>query len=66
VTVVVSVSAVLLLGVTVVFFVRKSALRPFHAIICTMLGFYLSTTSMAPSIRDAGTSFAGVLNDIHF
>ncbi|MET7300277.1 DUF2304 domain-containing protein [Embleya sp. NPDC005575] len=65
-TVVVSVSAVLLLGVTVVFFVRKSALRPLHAIVCTMLGFYLSTTSMAPSIRDAGMSFAGVLNDIHF
>ncbi|MFF7248088.1 DUF2304 domain-containing protein [Embleya sp. NPDC008237] len=65
-TVVVSVSAVLLLGVTVVFFVRKSALRPVHAITCTLLGFYLSTTSMAPSIRDAGMSFAGVVNGIHF
>jgi len=62
----VSVSAVLLLGVAVVFFVRKSALKPVHAIICTLLGFYLSSTSMAPSIRDAGTSFASVLNGIHF
>ncbi|OPC82610.1 DUF2304 domain-containing protein [Embleya scabrispora] len=63
---VVSVSAVLLLGVTVVFFVRKSSLKPMHAIICALLGFYLSSTSMAPSIRDAGTSFAGVVNGIHF
>ncbi|MFE3199003.1 DUF2304 domain-containing protein [Embleya sp. NPDC055664] len=63
---VVSVSAVLLLGVTVVFFVRKSSLKPMHAIICALLGFYLSATSMAPSIRDAGTSFAGVVNGIHF
>ncbi|WP_406296897.1 DUF2304 domain-containing protein [Embleya sp. NBC_00888] len=65
-TVVVSVSAVLLLGVTVVFLVRKSSLRPVHAIVCALLGFYLSTTSMAPSISDACMSFAGVVNGIHF
>jgi hypothetical protein len=63
---VVSVSAVLLLGVFVVFFVRKAALKPMHAITCSLLGFYLSSTSMAPGIRDAGTSFAGMVHQIHF
>ncbi|WSY16375.1 DUF2304 domain-containing protein [Embleya sp. NBC_00896] len=63
---VVSVSAVLLLGAAVFFLVRKAALRPMHAIVCALLGFYLSSTSMAPSIRIAGTSFASVVNGIHF
>ena len=62
----VSVSAVLLLGIMVFFFVRKSALRPLHAVVCTLLGFYLAGTSIAPSITDAGTSFAGVINGISF
>jgi hypothetical protein len=63
---VVSVSAVLLLGVLVIFFVRKSALKPVHAIICSLLGFYLASTSMAPGIQDASSSFAGMMQQIHF
>ncbi|GAA4963945.1 MAG: DUF2304 domain-containing protein [Streptomycetaceae bacterium] len=62
----VSVSAVTLLGVMVVFLLRKAGMRPLHAIVCTLLGFYLAGTSIAPSIRDAGTSFAGIVNGIHF
>ncbi|MCF2532947.1 DUF2304 domain-containing protein [Yinghuangia soli] len=62
----VSVSVVMLLGVTVVFLLRKAGLRPMHAIVCALLGFYLSGTSLAPSIQEAGTSFAGIVNGIHF
>ncbi|NUU25281.1 MAG: DUF2304 domain-containing protein [Streptomycetaceae bacterium] len=62
----VSVSVVLLLGVSVLFLLRKAELRPVHAVVCTLLGFYLAGTSLAPSIHDAGTSFAGIVNGIHF
>lgn len=62
----VSVSVVLLLGITVVFLLRKSGLRPVHAVVCVLLGFYLAGTSIAPSIHDAGMSFAGIVNGIHF
>ncbi|MDI2128924.1 DUF2304 domain-containing protein [Yinghuangia seranimata] len=62
----VSISAVLLLGIMAVFLIRKAALRPLHAVVCALLGFYLAGTSLAPSIRDAGTSFAGLVNGIHF
>lgn len=62
----VSVSAVLLLGVAVFFFVRRSTLKPVHAIVCVLLGFQLSSTSMAPPIRDAGRSLASAFGGIHF
>lgn len=63
---VISVSVVLLLGIVLVFLLRKSGLRPLHAGVCVMLGFYVAGTSMAPSIHEAGMSFAGIVNGIHF
>lgn len=62
----VSVSVVMLLGVAVVFLLRKAGLRPVHAVVCVLLGFYLAGTSLAPSIHDAGASFAGIVNGIQF
>ena len=47
-----SVSAVLLLLVAVIVLVRKSGLKAGHAVVCVLLGFYLSGSSVAPTIRD--------------
>lgn len=62
----ISISVVLLLGIVMVFLLRKSGLRPVHAVVCVLLGFYLAGSSLAPSIHDAGMSFAGIVNGIHF
>jgi hypothetical protein len=61
---VVSVSAVLVLAVIVVLLVRKAGLKVLHASFCVLLGFYLASSSMAPSINDFGDTIAEVINDI--
>jgi len=35
----------------VVFLIRYMALRTWHALICTVFGFALASTSLAPQIR---------------
>ncbi|MGP4113001.1 hypothetical protein ACTWP5_19080 [Streptomyces sp. 4N509B] len=64
VTHVLSVSAVLLLGVVVVLLIRKQGLKALHAALCVLLGFYLASSSMAPSINDFGDTMAEVINNI--
>jgi hypothetical protein len=51
---VLSVSAVILLGVIAFLMFRKDEMKPSHAIVCALFGFYLSSTAVAPSIK-AGT-----------
>ncbi|MFF5720065.1 hypothetical protein [Streptomyces buecherae] len=63
---VLSVSAVLLLGVITVLLVKKNGLKTGHALVCVMLGFYLASSSMAPTIDELGTSVADVIGDIRF
>jgi hypothetical protein len=48
---VLSVSVVLLLAVLVWFLIRYAALRAWQAVICTLFGFYLASTGVAPHIR---------------
>jgi hypothetical protein len=60
----VSVSAVLLLAVVVVLLVRKAGLKALHAAVCVLLGFYLASSSMAPSINDIGNTMADVIDEI--
>jgi hypothetical protein len=56
-----SVSVVLLLGVVVVALCRWAGLKTWHAVLCTLLGFYLASSSLAPSISSAaGAFFAAV------
>jgi hypothetical protein len=62
---VVSLSAVLLLGVFVVMLCRYAGLRPWHGVICALLGFTLASSSVAPQIRDAGRAVVGWLSGIH-
>lgn len=55
---VLSVSVVVLLGVLVWFLIRHAALRGWQALICILFGFYLSSTSFAPYIRQAAKAVA--------
>ncbi|MGG8409142.1 hypothetical protein ACM614_22370 [Streptomyces sp. 12297] len=59
-----SISAVVLLLVIVFLLVKKSGLKPGHAVVCVLLGFYLSSSSMAPTMRELTNSVAGMLGDI--
>ncbi|WP_405735123.1 hypothetical protein OG607_41960 [Streptomyces sp. NBC_01537] len=53
-----SISAALLLLVTVLILVRKGGLKAGHAIVCALLGFYLASSSLAPTIRDLTNNIA--------
>jgi hypothetical protein len=61
----VSVSAVLLLLAVVFTLVRKGGLKGGHAVVCVLLGFYLASSSLAPTIRDLTTNVARVIGDFH-
>lgn len=56
-----SISAVLLLLIVVALLVKKSGLKGGHAVVCTLLGFYLASSSVAPTIQQFTTSLAGMI-----
>ncbi|MFC0602820.1 hypothetical protein [Streptomyces palmae] len=59
-----SVSGVVLLGVIVFLFFRKDGLKASHMVVCSLFGFYLSGTAIAPSIKAGGASLATMLGGI--
>ncbi len=59
-----SISAVLLMLVIVVVLIRRSSLKLAHAIICALLGFYLASSSIAPSITEVTSNLAGMINGL--
>ncbi|MBO8187478.1 MULTISPECIES: hypothetical protein [Streptomyces] len=61
-----SISAVVLLAIIVILLVRKSGLKAGHAVICVLLGFYLASSSMAPTINDLTTNVAGMIGELKF
>ncbi|MEV6791070.1 hypothetical protein AB0M87_03530 [Streptomyces sp. NPDC051320] len=61
-----SISAVVLLAIIVVLLVRKSGLKAGHAMVCALLGFYLASSSVAPTIHDLTTNVAGMIGGIKF
>jgi hypothetical protein len=61
-----SISAVVLFLIIVVLLVQKSGLKAGHAVVCVLLGFYLASSSIAPTINDLTTNVAGMLGDIKF
>ncbi|OEJ25178.1 hypothetical protein AR457_12620 [Streptomyces agglomeratus] len=61
-----SISAVVLLAIIVILMVRKSGLKAGHAAVCVLLGFYLASSSIAPTINELTTNVAGVLGGIKF
>ncbi|WP_049579734.1 hypothetical protein [Streptomyces sp. SBT349] len=61
---VLSISGVILLGVIVFLFFRKDGLKLSHAVVCSLFGFYLAGTAVAPSIQAGGASLANLLGGI--
>ncbi|MDT0347201.1 hypothetical protein [Streptomyces litchfieldiae] len=59
-----SISGVFLLGVVVFLFFRKDGLKLSHAVVCSLFGFYLAGTAVAPSIQAGGASLASLLGGI--
>lgn len=57
-------SAVVLLLIVVALLVKKGGLKVTHAVAAMLLGFYLASSSVAPTIRDATGSLAGFLSGI--
>ncbi|MFI8103177.1 hypothetical protein [Streptomyces sp. NPDC086023] len=61
----VSISVVLLLLILAVIFLRSGGLKFSHALVCMLLGFYLASSSVAPTIHDGLTATAGVVGSLH-
>ncbi|MEO3975945.1 hypothetical protein [Streptomyces sp. CAU 1734] len=61
-----SISVVLLLAIVVFLLIRKSGLKGGHAVICMLLGFYLASSSIAPTISDLTSNVAGMIGDFKF
>ncbi|MFC9249239.1 hypothetical protein ACFT7S_35950 [Streptomyces sp. NPDC057136] len=61
-----SISAVVLLAIVVFLLVRKSGLKGGHAVVCMLLGFYLASSSIAPTISEVTSNVAGMIGSIEF
>jgi hypothetical protein len=61
----ISISVVVLLLILAVVFVRNGALKLSHAVVCALLGFYLASTSMAPTIHDGLTATADIVSSLN-
>ncbi|MGA5062702.1 hypothetical protein ACPB9E_02835 [Streptomyces exfoliatus] len=61
-----SISVVVLLAIVVFLLIRKSGLKAGHAAVCALLGFYLASSSIAPSISTLTTNVANMVGGIKF
>ncbi|MFJ5551266.1 MULTISPECIES: hypothetical protein [unclassified Streptomyces] len=61
-----SISAVVLLAIIVFLLVRKSGLKAGHAFVCMLLGFYLASSTIAPTVRELTTNVAGMISGLKF
>ncbi|MEZ0090098.1 hypothetical protein [Streptacidiphilus sp. EB129] len=61
-----SISGVVLLGTIAFLFFRKDGMKISHALVCSLFGFYLAGTAIAPSIKAGGASLASLLGGIKF
>lgn len=57
-----SVSVVLVLGLTVLVLSRYAALRLSHAVVCVLFGFYLASSALAPTISDAVSTLVQLIS----
>ncbi|MCT2547385.1 hypothetical protein [Streptomyces atratus] len=60
----VSISAVVLLGITVLVLIRSGSVRTWPALACTGVGFFLASTGAAPVITDAISAVTGWISSI--
>jgi hypothetical protein len=61
----ISISVVVLLLILAVVFLRNGALKLSHALVCVLLGFYLASTSMAPTIHNGLTATANIVSSLN-
>ncbi|QIJ64578.1 hypothetical protein [Streptomyces sp. JB150] len=61
-----SISAVVLLAIIVFLLIKKSGLKAGHAVVCMLLGFYLASSTVAPTISELTTNIAGMISSIKF
>ncbi|TNM32801.1 hypothetical protein [Streptomyces sedi] len=61
-----TISASLLLLIIVFLLVRKAGLKVLHAIVCVLLGFYLASSNMAPTIDNFSSSIGDMINSLSF
>jgi hypothetical protein len=61
-----SISAVVLLAIIVFLLIKKSGLKGGHAIVCMLLGFYLASSTVAPTISELTNNIAGMIGSIKF
>ncbi|MEU8568282.1 DUF2304 family protein [Streptomyces pathocidini] len=61
-----SISMVVLLAIIVILMIKKAGLKAGHAVVCMLLGFYLASSSIAPTISELTTNVAGMIGDIRF
>ncbi|MDN3294572.1 hypothetical protein QWM81_11010 [Streptomyces ficellus] len=61
-----SISAVVLLAIVVFLLIRKAGLKAGHAVVCMLLGFYLASSSIAPTISELTTNVAGMIGGLKF
>ncbi|MFD9337209.1 hypothetical protein ACFWBF_22810 [Streptomyces sp. NPDC060028] len=59
-----SISAVVLLAVIVFLLVRKSGLKAGHAVVCVLLGFYLASSTVAPTLDQLTTNVASMISGL--
>ncbi|WP_371658109.1 hypothetical protein [Streptomyces sp. NBC_00280] len=60
----ISISVVVLLLILAVVFLRNGALKPSHAVVCVLLGFYLASTNVAPTIHNGITATADIVSSL--
>jgi hypothetical protein len=60
-----SISVAVLLLIIVIMLVKKSGLKGGHAVLCVLLGFYLASSSIAPTINDFNDSVVKTIGDLH-
>ncbi|MFJ3672677.1 hypothetical protein ACIPSE_40090 [Streptomyces sp. NPDC090106] len=61
----ISISVVLLLLILAVIFLRSGGLKPSHALVCALLGFYLASSDIAPTIHDGLTATADIVGSLN-
>jgi hypothetical protein len=62
--VIIPVSAVVLLLILAVIFIRNCSLKISHALVCMLLGFFLAGTSMAPTIHSGLMTTADLVSGL--
>ncbi len=55
----------LLLLILAVVVLRHGRMKVSHAVICGLLGFYLASTSVAPTIHNGMNATADIVSGIH-